>query len=34
VLTDEDNTAARALYSSAGGSERQAGLIVTFSLTP
>ena len=34
VLTDEDNSAARALYSSAGGSESQAGLIVTFSLTP
>ena len=32
VLTDEDNTAARALYRSAGGWEKPAGLLVTFDL--
>jgi ribosomal protein S18 acetylase RimI-like enzyme len=33
VLTHEGYTAARALLSSAGGSERQAGLMVAFTLT-
>jgi ribosomal protein S18 acetylase RimI-like enzyme len=32
VLTDEDNTAARALYRAAGGWEKPAGLMVTFDL--
>jgi ribosomal protein S18 acetylase RimI-like enzyme len=32
VLTDEDNTAARALYRAAGGWEKPAGLLVTFDL--
>lgn len=32
VLTDEDNTAARALYRSAGGTETPAGVMVTFEL--
>lgn len=32
VLTDHDNTAARALYKSAGGVESDAGLMVTFPL--
>jgi ribosomal protein S18 acetylase RimI-like enzyme len=34
VLTDEDNTAARALYASAGGSESPAGVMVTYELKP
>jgi ribosomal protein S18 acetylase RimI-like enzyme len=33
VLTDEDNTAARALYRAAGGAETPAGVMVTFELT-
>jgi ribosomal protein S18 acetylase RimI-like enzyme len=32
VLTDEDNSAARALYGSAGGAESKAGVMVTFRL--
>jgi ribosomal protein S18 acetylase RimI-like enzyme len=32
VLTDEDNSAARALYRAAGGWEKPAGLLVTFEL--
>lgn len=32
VLTDEDNTAARALYGAAGGTEARAGVMVTFQL--
>lgn len=32
VLTEEDNTAARALYRSAGGMESNAGVMVTYKL--
>lgn len=32
VLTEEDNAAARALYGAAGGTESQAGVMVTFRL--
>jgi ribosomal protein S18 acetylase RimI-like enzyme len=34
VLTDDDNTAARALYRAAGGAESPAGVMVTFALRP
>ena len=32
VLTDEDNTAARALYRTVGGVESNAGLMITYKL--